>query len=143
MNLQRTADRYLADTSVWIRVLRRDGPAPLKTRVAEIARLGQLGLSDMVRLEIRVGVRSDREWEETEHSLGAAVLLPTRRADWETAARMGSNLRRAGLNLGAADLLIAAVAMNNDVSLLHVDRDFERIAAHTALRTAPAFDLLA
>ena len=32
------------------------------------------------------------------------------------------------------DCLIAAIAIRNDVALLHVDRDFDRLAEHTRLR---------
>src|SRR5437773_816347 len=111
--LQTAPDRFLADSSFWIRGLRRDGPAPLKARLSELIRLGQLVLSEMVRLEVLTGVRSDREWDETGEALSAVMLLPTKRADWEMAARMGSELRRIGISTGAADVLTAAVAMNN------------------------------
>jgi predicted nucleic acid-binding protein len=140
--LQREIERYLADSSVWIRYLRRGCPPRLKARIEELLILRLMLLPEIVRLEVLSGVRSDREWEQTEESLGAAIPLRTRAADWNAAGRLGSQLVRIGLIADAGDLLIAAAAINNDVRLLHADRDFERIAEHTALRTAPAFDLL-
>ena len=59
--------------------------------------------------------------------------------DYETAADVYRACRRAGATpRSLADCLVAAVAINNDLEVLSVDRDMKTIAEHTALRLVKA-----
>ena len=51
-------------------------------------------------------------------------------------------MRTKGFNLRAQDLLIAGVALENDLTLLHADRDFEYLAQHEGLKTESLLHLL-
>ncbi len=96
----------------------------------------------MVRLELLRGARDDAEFLLIEAGLYAAQALPTSAREWSEAINLGLRLKRAGVNVGAPDLLIAAVAITHQALLVHADADFEQIAQHSTLLTEPVFDLL-
>lgn len=50
---------------------------------------------------------------------------------------MRGNLRAGEPVRSGMDCLIAAVAIRDDATLLHADRDFDVIARHTELRIEP------
>ncbi|MGH7883718.1 MAG: PIN domain-containing protein [Candidatus Dormibacteraceae bacterium] len=64
------------------------------------------------------------------HSL---PLVATHQADFERAVEVMLLLAKKGLHraVGAADLVLAAVAERAELTVLHYDRDFEYIAAVT------------
>ncbi len=88
----------------------------------------------MVELELVVGAKDENEVARIQMRLQAGERFPVEEADWATAAHIGYSLRRRGVTVGAPDLLLAAVAIRNNVVLLHADRDFDLIAAHSPLR---------
>jgi predicted nucleic acid-binding protein len=61
---------------------------------------------------------------------------PLTRPVFDEAIRLFLAARRAGLTVrSGVDCLIAACAIRNDATLLHVDRDFEKLAQVSPLRT--------
>jgi predicted nucleic acid-binding protein len=54
--------------------------------------------------------------------------LPITEAVWRLAYDLGDRGRRAGISLGAGDLLIAACARHRGIELEHADADFDRLA---------------
>ncbi len=90
-------------------------------------------------MELLAGARDDS------HSRRLANMLAWARpvaveglADWESAAIVYRACRRAGFTpRSQLDCLIAAVAIREDVPVLHADRDFDVIAQHTSLRVVP------
>ncbi len=55
---------------------------------------------------------------------------------FERAADIYRSLRRKGITIRKPiDCMIAAVAIENGLLLLHNDRDFDELARHTALKT--------
>jgi hypothetical protein len=81
------------------------------------------------------GARDVSNYQELATGLGTLPLLPITAERWQEAARLGFELRvHHGLSFPSADLLIAAVAIAHDATLIHRDSDFDLIAKHTALR---------
>jgi predicted nucleic acid-binding protein len=69
--------------------------------------------------------------------LSALPCLSLSRASYVSAARLYRNLRARGVTVGGTvDCLIAQACIETNATLLTADRDFDRIAAHTALRLA-------
>ena len=61
--------------------------------------------------------------------LSTQFYLEAFETTWRKAARICFDLRRRGTTLASAvDCCIAQIAMENDATLLHRDRDFESIA---------------
>jgi predicted nucleic acid-binding protein len=88
----------------------------------------------MIRLELLRGARSQQHFNQLEPVLSGLHQLPTAETTWEEAARLGLQLRVAGLVVQAPDLVVASVALRNRCVLLHRHRDFDLIAQHTPLQ---------
>jgi predicted nucleic acid-binding protein len=119
------------DTSVWIDYL-SGTETEAAGRFAEMLDLGHMvGLTSTVYQEVVQGVSSLREFEQTSEYLGSQTFYHPRDPveSYLEAARMYFDCRRAGITIrSSADCLIARVAIEHDLVLLHDDRDFERIA---------------
>ncbi len=127
----------LVDTTVWIDFF-GNRPQP---HVAALRRLIENGedlcLCGLVLAEILQGIRSDSAYRRTKDYLGDLVYLPMRRATFVRAAEMYRSLRKKGVTIRKpVDCMIASVAIEHDLPLLHNDRDFEQIARHSELKVA-------
>jgi predicted nucleic acid-binding protein len=89
--------------------------------------------TDVVRLELLAGVTRFDLLASALDACEDLVQLP--RVDVDDAAAIYRTCRRAGETIRSLnDCLIAAIAIRNDVAVLHHDRDFEVIARHTPLK---------
>ncbi len=126
----------LVDTSVLIDYLKgRQSP---KTDILDaiLARDIPFGISVYTYQEVLQGARDEREYKRLRDYLGSQVLyqLPEGRETCEKAARLFFDLCRQGITVrGSIDVLIALTAMENNLMLLHDDRDFDAIASKTDL----------
>lgn len=122
----------LIDTSAWIEFLRDTGSAAC----VEVDRLlaADISICDPVRMEVLAGARDDSHLRQLRGLLARATVLPTGPADYESAASLYRTCRRRGETVRKLiDCLIAAVAVREDLPVLHTDVDFEVLARHTAL----------
>ncbi len=119
---------HLVDTSVLTRVRLHPIREALELR-ASTGELARAGVSD---LEIGYSARSASEWDRLMDALGIFELIETS-ADHVHRARQVQRLLAAKHQRGrkVPDLLIAAAAEANGVTVLHYDADFDRIAAVT------------
>ena len=123
----------LIDTSAWILALRPDGSPEAREEVRRLLESSRAATAGIVMLELLSGTRSQREFRELREELGALRLLDITSATWERAYRLGYDLRRVGLTIPSVDVLIAALALEHECSLLHADRHFDLIAEHHPL----------
>lgn len=114
----------------------------LRASGAHLERLLERGDADVavtepVMMELLAGCRTDREVAATRRApLG---LTLARVGGLDTYAAVARACLRAGEPVRSGmDCLIAAVAIRDDATLLHADRDFDVIARHTELRIEPA-----
>jgi predicted nucleic acid-binding protein len=123
----------LVDTSAWIEFLRGTG-SPVCERVDQL--LGEeIATCDPIRMEILAGARDGQHLTALRGLLARAVTLPVGPTEYEMAATLFRACRAQGETVRKLiDCLIAAVAIGAGVPLLQADKDFERLAAHTALR---------
>jgi predicted nucleic acid-binding protein len=90
---------------------------------------------DPVRMEVLAGARDEQHLRDLRGLLGRAELLPVESVDFETAAAIYRACRSHGHTVRKLiDCLIAAVAIRNDVALLHRDEDFTAIQSAASLR---------
>jgi predicted nucleic acid-binding protein len=121
----------LVDTSVWIDYVRgRPTNAVERLRVA-LDRGLNASLTSLIYQEILQGAESDRAFRDFCAFFSSQRFLhpldPI--ASHERAARLYFDCRRRGLTIrSSADCLIAQIAIDHGVALLHDDRDFENIA---------------
>ena len=123
----------LVDTSVWIDFFKGAD----NTHVACLERLlhrGEASTCPVVLMEILQGIRSDSACKNTERLMASLAQYPVADAFYLESAWLYRDLRKKGLTIRKSlDCLIAVVAMNNQLPLLHKDRDFEAIARHSEL----------
>lgn len=127
----------LVDTSVWSLALRRDAP----TDVPEVAGLRHALQGDdivvttgLIMQELLQGFVPDRARAAiVERFANLTIVLPDR-DDHVAAADLRNDCRKAGVQLGTADALIAQLSIRHRLTLLTTDKDFTHAAPHTALR---------
>ena len=130
----------LVDTSVWIDFFAgRDTP---QTRIFKDAiREGvDVALTGVVLTEILQGVPSDSGFARLRKDLSSfRILHPASEDAYVQAARLYRTGRKRGVTIRSlVDCLIAAVAMEQDATVLHKDRDYDRISEYAPLKTVSA-----
>jgi predicted nucleic acid-binding protein len=122
---------HILDTSV----LTRLGQLAIRGAVEPRAARGQLGRAGISDLEIGYSARSAAEWDRLMEALELFELVETsgehlRRA--RQVQRLLADRHQRGRKI--PDLLVAAAAEARNLSVLHYDADFDRIAAVTGQR---------
>lgn len=127
----------LVDTSAWVEFLRASGSRVDRRLTAMVGRT-PYATTDVVMAELGAGARGGPDAGRVLGIVDSATFFPIRPLfDYETAAELYRACRRGGATpRSLTDCLVAAVAINNDLEVLAVDRDFEVIAAHSSLRLA-------
>ncbi len=125
----------LVDTSAWLEfALHRESLA--FDLVSAAVRDDQAAVTAPVIAEVLAGVRGTSQVSKWRSALDHVAYLPlAERDDWEAAAAAYRACRERGVTpRSLLDCVIAAVALRNDVAVLHCDRDFDQIASCTGLK---------
>lgn len=96
-------------------------------------------------MELLQGCKDEIEWAKMSSYLAVQdYKTPDYQYIWENVARLYFELRRQGItvrsnidcavSLSARHCVIAIIAIENNLTLYHRDRDFEAIAKHTVLK---------
>jgi predicted nucleic acid-binding protein len=125
----------LVDTTVWIDFF-ADSNEPSVTALQQLIENDEdLCLCGIILAEVLQGIRSDADYIKTKGYLNDLIFLPMRKATFVRAAEIYRSLRKIGVPIRKpVDCLIASVAIEHDIRLLHNDRDFDYIAKHSKLR---------
>ncbi|MCL6610797.1 MAG: PIN domain nuclease [Peptococcaceae bacterium] len=122
-----TNEKFLADTSIWINAIRRDG-CPEVRRWLKMALLEEKVLiAPPVKAEILSGAATKKQFEELKNDLSAVPMLGRDGEVWEYAAKLSFTLRRKGISVPMMDALIASWAIVNESILIHHDRRYQLI----------------
>ena len=121
------------DTSVWIDFFR--GRQPVADRVAAALDRDELALPVPVRIEILSGARR-AERPRLARLLSALPLLSPSDETWRRMESWVATGAAAGHRFGVADLLVAAIAAENDCEIWSLDADFGRLARLGLVRVA-------
>ena len=127
----------MVDTSAWSLAFRRDVSTP-SPEVAALKRALEGGESvvttGLVLQELLQGFSGPRDRSRIIDHFGALPLLSPDRQDHIDAADLRNRCRRAGIQVGTIDAVLAQLCIRHDLTLLTVDNDFAGIAAHTSLQ---------
>lgn len=125
----------LIDSSAWIEFLRGTGSVACQ-RVDEML-AGDMAVCDPVTMEVLAGARTEAHLADLRAILARATVLPTTPAHYEQAAALYRGARASGLTVRRlVDCLIAAVAIDHAVPVLHAGRDFDSLARVSPLVVA-------
>lgn len=124
----------IIDTSVWVSLF-KDKTGRLTQLVASRAQSAKIVMVLPVRLEILQGCRGEVQWQSMLVRLNAFERLTMTAQTWDSAARLYYEMRQTGKTIRSSlDCCIAQLAIENDCTLFHNDRDFETIAAIRPLK---------
>lgn len=127
----------LVDTSVWSLALRRDRVRDEPQVEALRQALGgaqSVVTTGLILQELLQGFAGARAQREIVERFAALPLLVPDRQDYIDAAAIRNRCRRAGIQLGTIDALLAQLGMRHRLVLLSTDNDFVHAARHCALR---------
>lgn len=126
----------LVDTSVWSLALRRDRPAnsPAVAELTMALKTDLVVTTGIIEQELLHGFLPERTQAEIRRRFGALSAVQPTRDDHVAAANLRNSCRRAGVQLGTIDALIAQLCITHDLELLSTDRDFEHASHHCPLR---------
>ena len=126
----------LVDTSVWIDFFRGTPSPSAESLKALIANHADICICGVILTEILQGIRSDKQFAQTRDLLDATVFLPMGRETFAHAAILYRKLRKKGYTVRKPiDCMIAAVAIEHEVPLLHNDKDFLPLEKHASLES--------
>ena len=114
----------LIDTSVWIQVF-KDKQGTEAQRIQIWLDEHEVVLTRFTQLELLQGCRDDKEWLLLSNYLEDQTYIEASVETWQAAARIYYDLRRQGLTVRSPiDCCIAQIAIENELLLLHNDKDF-------------------
>ena len=117
----------LIDTSVWIQVF-KDKQGTEAQRIQIWLDGHEVVLTRFNQLELLQGCRDDKEWLLLSNYLEDQTYIEASVETWQAAARIYYDLRRQGLTVRSPiDCCIAQIAIENELLLLHNDKDFSVI----------------
>ena len=117
----------LIDTSVWIQVF-KDKQGTEAQRIQIWLDEREVVLTRFNQLELLQGCRDDKEWLLLSNYLEDQTYIEASVETWQAAARIYYDLRRQGLTVRSPiDCCIAQIAIENELLLLHNDKDFSVI----------------
>lgn len=129
----------LVDSSVWIDYFRQ-ADTPQVALLDSLLGRSPLAVGDLIAAEVLQGIRSDREYRLVKRML--AAFTPIDLVGYELALKAAENyrsLRAKGITIRKTiDTLIATRCIQDGLTLLHADKDFQPFAEHLGLREAYA-----
>ncbi|MFV9673253.1 MAG: PIN domain nuclease [Acidimicrobiia bacterium] len=121
-------DRYLVDKSALVRA----GDPIVGERLRRLSASGLLATCSIVDLELLYSARSREDHDAVADELAGFEHIPIDETVLDRARETQRSLAAVGQHrLPIPDLIIAAAAEAGGATVLHYDRDFERIASVT------------
>lgn len=124
----------LVDTTVWIDFFQGKSGKHVKALEELIINDEEICVCGMILTEVLQGIKLQRDFFRTKNLFEALVYLPMSKDTFVLSARLYRSLRKKGATIRKPiDCMIASVAIENNLPLLHNDRDFYWIASHAEL----------
>jgi hypothetical protein len=127
----------LVDTSVLIDLFKGSSNTPVKKFRKVLTQRIPFGITSFIYQEVLQGAKSDQEYAllrqylETQNFFQPLYPVKT----FENAAKIYFNCRKKGITIRSTiDCLIAQLAIEHNLLLLHHDSDFDRIARVVKLK---------
>jgi predicted nucleic acid-binding protein len=116
----------LVDASSWIEFLRGRSSAASQ-RVKTLLARGDAAWCDMTLVELWNGAQGHIEKNALEELEEELRLYPVNEQVWASARARARRCREKGITVSTADIIVAACAANNKLSLEHCDSHFDKI----------------
>ena len=120
------ADRVLPDTCAWIDFFNARR-TPLAVALEQLLLQGEVFTCGVVKYELVQGVKSPAEEKALLRGLQAVNHLEMEESLWIESGRLSAALRKKGVTIPFSDMMIAVLALENDLTVLTVDGHFEQV----------------
>lgn len=125
----------MVDTTVWIDFFGGKSQPHVKLLETLINERDDICICGIILTEILQGIREDTAYKKTKRLLENLIFLPMHYSSFVLSAEIYRKLRRKGITIRKTmDCMIAAVAIENDIALVHNDRDFIPIEKHFGMK---------
>lgn len=122
---------YLVDTSVWLDFFRNRSTQAVSQLEEILEENLPFGITSVIYQEVLQGADSLRDFSKLQEYLATQKFYHPQDPilSYEQAANLYFTCRRQGITIrGTIDCLIAQIAIEHQLRLLHNDRDFSQIA---------------
>lgn len=116
----------LADTCAWIEYF-KPGSSVLKNTLEKLLLNGRVFVCGPVLYELAQGIKSAKERSAVMDALKSLDYLEMTDSLWLSAGELSSTLRKAGKTIPFSDILIAAIALENNLSVVTIDKHFRDV----------------
>ena len=127
----------VVDSSVWIDYF-RSADTPQVALLDSLFGRRHLAIGDLIAAEVLQGVRDERQFQQVKKTFDAFTHIDL--AGYDLAIKASENyrhLRAKGITVRKTiDTLIATRCIEDDLTLLHSDADFQPFSQHLGLRVA-------
>jgi len=111
-------------------------PSPQANRLETLIRDEEdICICGIVLTEVLQGIKHEKEYQKTKTFFKELFYLPINYSTYLKSAEVYRTLRKKGITIRRVlDCLIASVALENNISILHNDKDFFQIEKHCQLK---------
>ncbi len=125
----------LVDSSIFIEYYRADGSNKIKEILKEAIYHDLVAINGIIMVEVLSGISHRADFEKVKSDFKGFHYFPLSEKEFIDASLLGSKLRAKGKTVPSTDLIIASSAINYDTTLYHLDKHFDIIAKHSALKS--------
>lgn len=125
----------LVDTTVWIDFFAAKSASYVKILECLIEKKEDICICGIILTEVLQGIKEENEFKKTKNLFTSLLFLPMSYKTFLRAAEIYRGLRQKGITIPKSmDCMIASVAIELNIPLLHNDKDFNPIENHFGLK---------
>ena len=125
----------LVDTTVWIDFFAARSLPHVAALETIIKRRENICICGIILTEVLQGIRKDTEFKKTRDLFNTLILLPMPYTVFLRSAEIYRKLSKKDITIRKPlDCMIASVAIENDIPILHNDKDFQPIEKRCGLK---------
>ena len=118
----------IVDTTVWVDFFVGKNTPQVQTLEQFLIEGEDICICGVILTEVLQGIRDDSDYTKILSRFDSFLFLRMNRRTFVKAAELYRTLRRQGVTIRrAVDCMIASVAIEQNIALLHNDRDFDPI----------------
>jgi predicted nucleic acid-binding protein len=118
-------EKILADTCIWIEFFR--GKSPFSDELRRLIQKGALVISGPIVFELLQGAKNKKDADLIKEVTRGLPLLEVTHEIWLSAGDLYFDLRRKGITIPPSDVLLSAIAVENNFPLFTIDSHFDHI----------------
>jgi len=127
-------DKVIIDTSVWIESFRANADQSLHRLVKNLILSELVLLPGIIKTELLRGAKNKKEFNQLNQLLKGLAYLAVHEDFWERLSEFSFQLFRKGIVVPLTDTYIALLCIENQASILHLDKHYDMIAQKTKLK---------